>query len=320
MITTIGIVDFATIIPDVIHPQRYNSLAFPIYVGSLTAIVSAEAPAGTGAYYSGLTGWQVGRRVEGRVAIVTGGSSGIGAASAKLLAEEGAFVFIADVSQDRGMEVVHQIGSAASFLKLNVADADDWNQAVCSVEKQFDRLDILVNSAGIVLPGKNVENTTPAEFSHVLAINTIGTFFGCKFTLPLLKRSEHASIINISSNASHQGYDGIAYGASKGAVRTMSKSLAVYCQRQAYSVRCNSIHPGGIESSMMEEVMMRVGDSRDVPPGILPFGRLGAPIDIAYAVLYLASVESRFITGEEILIDNGAVARPAVSPRENNAW
>lgn len=262
----------------------------------------------------------MGKRVEGRVAVVTGGSSGIGAASAKLLADEGATVFVADVNEERGIDVAAQIGAKASFVKLDVSKAADWERAVGVVGDRFGRLDILVNSAGIVQAGKNIENTSSEEFNRVIAINATGIFLGCKYTLPLLKQSDHASIINISSNASHQGYDGIAYGTSKGAVRTMSKSLAVYCQRQEYPIRCNSIHPGGIETAMMEEVMMRVGQAREVPPGLLPFGRLGAPSDIAYAVIYLASIESRFVTGEEILIDNGAVARPAISPRDNTTW
>jgi 3(or 17)beta-hydroxysteroid dehydrogenase len=249
-------------------------------------------------------------RVEGKIALVTGAASGMGAAAARMLAAEGATVIVVDLNEEMGQESARQIGANASFLKLDVADADQWQALAAEVQRRHGHLDILVNSAGIVLIA-GIEDTTAQQFDRVLAINAGGTFLACKTMLPLLKRSSHASIVNIASTASHQGFGlGFAYGASKGAVRTMTKSIAAYCQDNGYPIRCNSIHPNEIETPMMEQVMMRTGKPQPVAEGILPLGKLGAPNDVAFAVLYLASEESRFVTGSEMMVDNGSLMRP----------
>ncbi|MGN7931748.1 SDR family oxidoreductase [Sphingopyxis sp. 22461] len=249
-------------------------------------------------------------RVEGKIALVTGAASGMGAAAAQMLAAEGATVILVDLNEEMGSQNAKRIGESASFLKLDVSDANQWQDVASEVEKRHGRLDILVNSAGIVLIA-DIEHTTPDQFNRVLAINAGGTFLACRAMMPLLKRSNHASIINIASTASHQGFGlGFAYGASKGAVRTMTKSIAAFCQDNGLPIRCNSIHPNEIETPMMEEVMMRTGKPEPVADGVLPLGKLGAPKDVAYAVVYLASEEARFITGTELLVDNGSVMRP----------
>lgn len=249
-------------------------------------------------------------RVAGKIALVTGAASGMGAATAQLLAAEGATVIVTDLNEQMGQECASRIGANASFLKLDVADVDQWQTVAAEVEKRHGRLDILVNSAGIVLIA-SIEDTTPEQFDRVLAINARGTYLACKTMLPLLKRSSHASIVNIASTASHQGFGlGFAYGASKGAVRTMTKSIAAYCQDNRLPIRCNSIHPNEIETPMMEQVMMRSGRPEPVAEGVLPLGKLGAPKDVAFAALYLASDESRFVTGTELAVDNGSLMRP----------
>lgn len=249
-------------------------------------------------------------RVEGKIALVTGAASGMGAAAAQMLAAEGATVILVDLNEEMGSESARRIGGSASFLKLDVADADQWQDVAREVEKRHGRLDILVNSAGIVIIA-GIEDTTPEQFDRVVAINARGTFLACKTMLPLLKRSPHASIVNIASTASHQGFGlGFAYGASKGAVRTMTKSIAAYCQDKGFPIRCNSIHPNEIETPMMEQVMMRSGRPEPVAEGVLPLGKLGAPKDVAFAALYLASDESRFVTGTELAVDNGSLMRP----------
>ena len=251
-------------------------------------------------------------RVEGKIALVTGAASGLGAATAQLLAEEGATVILADINQ-AGADVATQIGGEASFRTLDVTQEASWRAVLSEVDQRHGRLDILVNNAGIVLIA-SIEDTSLDQYEQVLAVNATGVFLGCKEALPLMKRSPHASIVNISSVASHQGFSlGFAYGASKGAVRTMTKSIAAHCQDQGYKIRCNSIHPNEIETPMMEKVMLRVGESRDVPDGVLPAGALGSPKDVAYAVLYLASNESRFLNGSELSVDNGSLIRPWAS-------
>lgn len=248
-------------------------------------------------------------RVEGKIALVTGAASGLGAATAELLAAEGATVILADINP-AGADIAKQLGGDASFLHLNVAEQDSWHSVISEIDKRHGHLDILMNSAGIVLIA-SIEDTSLDDYLRVLTVNATGVFLGCKEALPLLKRSAHASIVNIASTASHQGFGfGFAYGASKGAVRTMTKSIAAYCQDEGYKIRCNSIHPNEIETPMMEKVMQRVGDARLVPDGVLAPGALGSPKDVAYAALYLASNESRFLTGAELAVDNGSLMRP----------
>lgn len=249
-------------------------------------------------------------RVDSKIALVTGAASGMGAATAELLAAEGATVILADLNEQLGNDVARRIGGDATFIKLDVADPAAWDGVAAEVTRRHGRLDILVNSAGVVLIA-GIEDTSPEQFNRVMAINAGGTYLACRAMLPLLRKSPHASIVNIASTASHQGFGlGFAYGASKGAVRTMTKSLAAYCQDQGFPIRCNSIHPNEIETPMMEDVMQRIGRPEQVAEGILPLGKLGAPKDVAFAVLYLASEESRFVTGTELAVDNGSLMRP----------
>lgn len=252
-------------------------------------------------------------RVENKIAFVTGAASGMGAASAQLLAAEGATVILADRNEEGGKAVAERIGKGASFLSLDVADAGQWSAVAAEIERRHGHLDVLVNSAGIVLI-KSFEDTTIEEFDRVVSVNAASVFLAAKTLVPLMKNSSHASIVNIASVASHQGFGlGFAYGASKGAVRTMTKSIAAHCQDRHYPIRCNSIHPNEIETPMMEEVMQRLGKPQEVRDGVLPLGALGSVKDVAYAVLYLASDESRFITGAELTIDNGSLIRPWAS-------
>jgi 3(or 17)beta-hydroxysteroid dehydrogenase len=249
-------------------------------------------------------------RVEGKIAVVTGAASGMGAAIAEMLVSEGAQVVLADMNEPQGRKVAAHMGNAATFEKIDVTDPANWESLCAKIDQQHGRLDILVNSAGIVIIA-GIEDTTLEQFNRIMNVNAVSIFLGCKTALPLLKKSSHASIVNIASTASHQGFGlGFAYGASKGAVRTMTKSIAAYLQDKSYNIRCNSLHPNEIETPMMEEVMQRVGQPRAVPKGVLKPGMLGATQDVAYAVLYLASEESRFMTGAEVTLDNGSLMRP----------
>ena len=251
-------------------------------------------------------------RVDGKVALITGGASGLGFADAKLLAEEGAQVVLTDIEAEKGAAAAEEIGERAMFLKHDVASEEDWAAAIDAVEKTHGRLDILVNNAGVVILS-SPEDCTLKEFKFAQAVMADGVFLGCKAALPLLRQGEGGSIVNMSSTASHVGYPiFFAYTAAKGAVRSMTKSIAVHCQAEGYPVRCNSVHAGAIETPMVQFAQGRAGEPQAIPEtGVLPAASLGAPDDVAKMVLYLASDESRFVTGAEFVLDNGLLARPS---------
>lgn len=251
-------------------------------------------------------------RVAGKVALVTGAASGLGLADAKLLALEGAKVVLTDISEEKGEAAVQEIGPSASFLRHDVSSEEDWRRVVAAVEARHGGLDILVNNAGVVVLS-TPETCTLDEFRFANAVMSEGVFLGCKYALPLLRKSAAASIVNMSSTASHLGYPiFFAYSAAKGAVRAMTKSVAMHCQAEGYPVRCNSVHAGAIETPMVQSAQGRADAAPEtIPEGVLPAGALGDPKDVANMVLYLASDESRFVTGGEFVIDNGLIARPA---------
>lgn len=249
-------------------------------------------------------------RVEGKVALVTGGGSGLGAADCEALAREGAIVVVTDVKQETAAAVAGRIGNGAMALALDVADEAQWIGVMQQIEERFGRLDILVNNAGVVLSA-DVEDTTLEQFRWVNAIMTDGVFLGCKHAIPLMNKHDGGSIINMSSTGALLGYPiFFAYSAAKGAVRAMTKSVAVMCQEKGYRIRCNSVHPGAIETPMVQTAEGRLDRPREIPEGVLPPGTPGHPRDVAALVLFLASEESRFITGAELVIDNGVTIRP----------
>jgi 3(or 17)beta-hydroxysteroid dehydrogenase len=244
-------------------------------------------------------------RVAGKIALVTGGGSGLGTADCITLAREGATVIVTDVNFTNAQRVSNQIGGSSLAFALDVTDEAAWVALIADIDARFGRLDILVNNAGLA-PMADCEELTLAQFRQVNAVMSEGVFLGCKYALPLLKKSAGASIINMSSTGALLGYSPLfAYAAAKGAVRSMTKSLAVMCQVKNYPIRCNSVHPGSIETPMVQEALGRPGEFVEVPKGVLPHGAIGAPDDVANLVLFLASDESRFITGAELVIDNG---------------
>jgi 3(or 17)beta-hydroxysteroid dehydrogenase len=248
-------------------------------------------------------------RVDGLVAIVTGGGSGLGLADAELLASEGARVIVTDINTERGEAATRQIGSAALFIKHDVASESDWRFVICEAMARFGRLDILVNNAGIVIIA-DPEETTLEQFRLANSVMSEGVFLGCKHAVPAMACSGGGSIINMASTASHLGFSKlIAYSAAKGAVRSMTKSVAMHCQEKGYKIRCNSIHAGTIETPMVQFAKGRIGVPQSVPEGVLPAGAIGAPSDVAHMVLFLASPQSRFMTGAELVIDNGLIVR-----------
>ena len=250
-------------------------------------------------------------RVSGKVALITGAGSGLGAADAERLAEEGAKVLVSDINLQATKAVAERIGHGAVAIEHDVSLEADWKSAISVAEEQFGGLHILVNNAGIVVIA-DPEATTLEQYRKVQAVMNEGVFLGCKYAIPLMARSGGGSIINMSSTASHLGYPPFfAYSAAKGAVRALTKSIAIHCQQKGYGIRCNSIHPASIETPMIQGAMGRPGEEQEIPEGVLPAGAIGHPRDVANLVLYLASDESRFVTGAEILIDNGLTVTPA---------
>ncbi|WP_448586818.1 SDR family oxidoreductase [Thermaurantiacus sp.] len=253
----------------------------------------------------------MGGRVKGKVALVTGGAMGLGRADCELLAAEGAHVFVTDRQFDLAREVANGIGAEA--LPLDVADEGQWQAALGAVHARHGGLDILVNNAGNVI-FESVEDCSIGNFRLHLEIHVLGTFLGCKLAIPLMKGrpGAGASIINMASTAALLGYGNIvAYSAAKGAIAAMTRSIAIHCQDKGYGIRVNALAPGGIETPMVQAVSGRAGQPpRVIPEGPLPADALGAPKDVAAALLFLASDESRFLTGLTIPVDNGLSARP----------
>ncbi|WP_340588827.1 SDR family oxidoreductase [Erythrobacter alti] len=249
-------------------------------------------------------------KLANRIALVTGGGSGLGKADCIRLAEEGAHVYVTDVNEDAARAVAEVIGAKAVALKHDVSSRGDWEAVYSRISSDHGRLDILVNNAGIVVVA-DPEETTEAQFDRTMDIMCKGVFFGCQLGLPLLAKSENGSIINMCSTASHLGFPPFfAYSAAKGAVRSMSKSLVIHCQDKGYKIRCNTLHPSAIETPMIQGAMGRPGQEVKVDEGVLPPGAIGAPSDVASLIVFLCSDEARFLTGGEYLIDNGSSIRP----------
>ncbi len=255
------------------------------------------------------------KRVEGKTAIVTGGSLGLGRACALLLAREGARVAVTDIKEDEGRAVVDEIaksGGEAVFLRQDVASEDDWTTTIETVIGRYGALDILVNNAGVALAA-DVEATTLEQWRWLMSINLDGVFLGTKHAIEGMKATGGGSIINLSSIEGLIGDPNLAaYNASKGGVRIFTKSAALHCAKAGYGIRVNSVHPGYIWTPMVEGYLDEQPDPaamKEVLVGLHPIGRLGEPDDIAYGVLYLASDESKFVTGAELVIDGGYTAQ-----------
>jgi NAD(P)-dependent dehydrogenase (short-subunit alcohol dehydrogenase family) len=253
-------------------------------------------------------------RVERKVALVTGASLGIGRAAALMLAREGAAVAATDVLDAEGAKLVEEIGAkggAAQYWHLDVAREDQVRGVLAEVVKAFGRLDIVVNNAGISGASKPTHEITEEEWDRVQAVNVKGAFFCTKHAIPHLKRAGGGSIVNLSSIYGLVGAaDAPPYHASKGALRLMSKTDALIYARD--KIRVNSVHPGFIWTPMVENFLRAggsVAEGRKALDALHPLGHVGDPDDIAYGILYLASDESKFVTGSELVIDGGYTAR-----------
>ena len=247
-------------------------------------------------------------RLDGKVAIISGGAKGQGAEEARLFAQEGAKVIIGDILDREGMQIESEIaeqGGEAKFVHLDVSSEEDWSRTVDLSMSEYGRLDILVNNAGILLM-KGLEETSGQEWDNIQNINSKGVFLGSKTVIPAMRESGGGSIVNISSIAGLIGSKFTAYGASKGLVRTLTKSVAVNHGHEG--IRCNSVHPGIIETDMVSE-MSGSQEGREYQLNRTPLKVIATSRDVALGVLYLASDESRYVTGSELVIDGGITAQ-----------
>jgi NAD(P)-dependent dehydrogenase (short-subunit alcohol dehydrogenase family) len=256
-------------------------------------------------------------RVAGKLALVTGAAQGLGAAQARALAREGARVLVTDLNGEGAQAVADGInedcGSGAAFaLRHDVTSEDDWTAAIDTAREQLGGLSILVNNAGIGAGG-HIEDCSFADWKRSFAVNVDSAFIGTQKALPLMKENQPGSIVNISSIAGMIASDTMpAYNASKAAIWMLTKSVALYCAKQGWNIRCNSVHPTFVDTPILEGISGRAGLEHDVVLGKLarqiPLRRVGRPEEIALGVLYLASDESSFMTGAELKLDGGISA------------
>ena len=252
-------------------------------------------------------------RVTDKVAIITGGASGLGLASARRLAEEGARVVLADINLEQGQAVADEI-PGARFEHLDVTREANWIALIDKVIADVGRLDILLNCAGIVRLA-SIEDTTEEIWRQINAVGTDGTFFGCKHALRVMKSAGGGSIINMCSTASIQGGPMIfAYAASKSAIRGMTKSVAVLSAQHGYGVRCNSVHPGNMRTPMLEGMKEIVRENDPEAAKAMENIWVGEPVDVANMVLFLASDESVAVNGAAMVVDNTTTITEGVVP------
>lgn len=248
-------------------------------------------------------------RVAGKVAIVSGASRGVGLADAQLLSAEGAKVILTDINVQRGEQAAAEIGDAAQFIKHDVSNEQGWKDLIARVEQDYGRLDILVNNAAI-LQVSRIDTESLAGWRRVQSVNVESIFLGIQNALPLMEQSGGGSIINMSSSAASLGMPYfLAYSASKAAVRNITQAVAVHCHQMENNVRCNSIHPDGIATDMVQEIAEHL-PPMDGTKALQAASYTCLPQDVAKMVLFLASDESSAVNGAAMHIDKSATITP----------
>ena len=248
-------------------------------------------------------------RLEGKVAIVTGGASGIGAATVRRLRAEGAAVVSTDVQVELGSQVAADAG--ATFVEHDVRDEAAWKRVLDRARTDHGRLDLVVNNAGTTGRG-SVSDVTLEDWHRILDINLTGVMLGCRFAIEAMRENpggSSGSIVNISSTTAFAALPGdVAYTTSKGGVRSLTRSVAVWCAQQGYEIRCNAIIPGPTDTGIIAAAAERVPNIRDHLATMSPLGRMGQPEELAGAVVFLASDDSSFVTGSDLFVDGGTLA------------
>ena len=251
------------------------------------------------------------KRVNNKIALITGGASGIGETTARLLSREGAKIIITDLDVIKGERISKEIGYDTLFLEHDVSSENGWVKVIKSIEERFGKLDILVNNAGMSKPG-SIETADFNLWKKTMSVNADSVFLGCKYGIELMKKSENASIINIASTLGiSTSAIQTCYGASKSAVINLTKSIAIYCGEKRNNIRCNAILPGAIRTPMFESYLNMSEDLEMAEKEFAsahPMGRVGEPLEIANAILFLASDEASFITGAALPVDGGLTA------------
>lgn len=257
------------------------------------------------------------RRLKGKIAIVTGGARGMGAAASQALADDGAVVIITDILEDAGRDHAAAIcasGGAAHFLPHDVTDTASWEDVVATVLRDHGRLDCLVNNAGISQP-LTIEETSPEQFRRTLEVNLIGPFIGMKAVLPAMRQGGGGSIINVASNSTQLIMpENTAYSASKAGIANLSKTTAIYCALNGDNIRVNSIHPGPHETEMLTKPEVRALPQIKALLDAIPMGRMGRPEEFGKLVAFLASDDSSYMTATELFCDGGLTAICFASP------
>ena len=254
------------------------------------------------------------KRLRNKIALITGAAQGIGLATAELFAKNGAKVLLTDINEEgvltQSEKMKLDYPDQILAIKHDVTSADDWKTAVNYIDSEFGGINILVNNAGIMAVG-TIEDETFEQWKHVHNIDLDSVFLGCKYTIPIMKKEKKGSIINVSSiSGIIAGHNLAAYNSAKAGVRHLSKSVAVHCAREKNDIRCNSIHPVFIDTNLLEGLYKKFGKEKAIEKlsRQIPMGKIGEPNDVAFAILYLASDESKFVTGTEIRIDGGISA------------
>ena len=257
-------------------------------------------------------------RLQGKIAVITGAAKGIGYQTASTFVNEGAQVILSDLNVELGEAASRNLGNASSFFKQDVTDESSWDELEDYIETNYGGIDILVNNAGILATEttQNIETTSLAQWRAVQQVNVEGVFMGCRMAVRIMKDAG-GSIVNISSTAGIVGAPMlVAYGASKGAVRLLTKGVALHCAQQRYHIRCNSVHPGPIETDMGDALLglqnfidgPNLESKWETMRRRIPTGNTGMASDVASCILFLASDDSAHMTGSELVVDGGMTA------------
>ena len=264
------------------------------------------------------------QRLQGKIALITGAASGIGEASSRIMAQEGAHVIVTDISSEKGAKIAQSL--KGTFFPLDVRKEQEWKNVFLKAEQLFGRVDILVNNAGITgiakdLPPQDPEHTSLETWRFVQEVNVEGVFLGCKYAIQSMKKTNGGAIVNMASRSALVGLPTLAaYAASKAAIRNHTKTVALYCAEKDYNIRCNAIFPASILTPLWDPMVgtgvKREENLKKMAQGI-PLKRMGTPEEVAWAVVYLASNESSFMTGAELVLDGGILAGSPSAPHSD---